>query len=169
MIARFIHHLQEIWKRFVETRDCPHAMAGGMAIGVFFGFVPAFGFKTLLALGTSLITRSNVIAAIVGVTLHDVFCWSWPFLYRFEFQVGHWILSNPHQFAPKLLKTDFRISEIMQWDNFINILYPWLLGSVIIAIPFTLLSYVATLIFMYYREKKNVARRNHPSHFSSLP
>jgi uncharacterized protein (DUF2062 family) len=57
----------------------------------------------------------------------------------------------------------------MQWDNFINILYPWLLGSVIIAIPFTLLSYVATLIFMYYREKKNIARRNHHPHFSSLP
>lgn len=154
MFHKFIQHLYELWNRFIEARDRPHAMAGGMAIGVFFGFIPAFGFKTLLALATSLVSRCNTIAAIVGVTLHDVFCWTWPFLYRFEFQVGHWILSNPHQFAPKLLRTDFRLSEIMQWDNFVNILYPWLVGSVVIALPFTLLSYGATLFFMLSREKK---------------
>jgi uncharacterized protein (DUF2062 family) len=160
MINSLIHHFNELWKRFTQAHDHPHAMAGGMAIGVFFGFIPAFGFKTLLALGTSLITRSNLIAAVVGVTLHDIFCWSWPFLYRFEFQVGHWILSNPHQFAPKLLRTDFRLLEILQWENFINILYPWLLGSIIIAIPFTCLAYVTTLIFMYYREKKKVVHHD---------
>jgi uncharacterized protein (DUF2062 family) len=157
MLRTFLHHLWDLWQRFIEARDRPHAMAGGMAIGVFFGFIPAFGFKTLLALGTSLATRCNLIAAVVGVTLHDVFLWSWPFLYRFEFQVGYWILSNPHQFAPKLLRTDFRLSEILQWENFINILYPWVLGSFIIAIPFTILSYIATLIFMFYREKKKAA------------
>jgi uncharacterized protein (DUF2062 family) len=154
MIRSIIHHLKELWRRFIQAHDSPRAMAGGMAIGIFFGFIPVFGLKTLLALGTSLATRSNLIAAVVGVTLHDIFCWSWPFLYRLEFQMGHWILSNTHQFAPKLLRTDFRLSEILQWDNFIDVLYPWLLGSIIIAIPFTCLAYVITLIFMYSREMK---------------
>jgi len=138
----------------MAAHDRPHAMAGGMAIGVFFGFIPAFGFKTLLALGTSLATRCNMIAAVVGVTLHDMFFWTWPFLYRFEFQVGHWILSNPHHFAPKLARTDFHLSEIMQWDNCIHVLYPLLVGSVVIAFPFVVLSYGATLFFMLSREKR---------------
>ena len=138
----------------MAAHDRPHAMAGGMAIGVFFGFIPAFGFKTLLALGTSLATRCNLIAAVLGVTLHDVFFWTWPFLYRFEFQLGHWILSHPHHFAPKLVKTDFRLTEIMQWDNWIHVLYPLLVGSVVIAIPFVILSYGVTLFFMLSREKR---------------
>ncbi|MCF7728767.1 MAG: DUF2062 domain-containing protein [Chthoniobacterales bacterium] len=160
MIRSIIHHLHELWERFIKAHDCPHAMAGGMAIGVFFGFIPVFGFKTLLALGTSLVTRCNLIAAVVGVTLHDIFCWSWPFLYRLEFQIGHWILSNPHQFAPKLLRTDFKLSEILQWENFITILYPWLLGSIIIAIPATIIAYIITLIFMCHRERKKAFQRD---------
>ncbi len=154
MIRSSLHHLHELWQRFIEAKDRPHAMAGGVAIGIFFGFIPLFGFKTLLVLTTSLLMRCNLIAALVGVTLHDAFFWSWPLLYRFEFQIGHWMLSHPHHFAPKLIKADFRFSEILQWENIIHVFYPWILGSIIVAIPLTILSYVVTLLFMFQREKK---------------
>lgn len=150
----FFQHFVELWQRFIEARDRPHAMAGGMAIGVFFGFIPAFGLKTLLALGTSLAFRCNVIAAVVGVTFHDLFFWTWPFLFRFEFQLGYWLLSNPHTFAPKLVRSDFRLSELISVDHFIDIGLPLLLGSVIIAIPCSLLSYGMTLFFMHYRQRR---------------
>jgi len=153
MFQRFLDHLRELWMRFIEQRDRPHAMAGGLSIGFFFGFIPTFGFKTLLAVGVSLFTRCNTIAAIVGVALHDGFFWMWPFLFRLEFQIGYWILSNPHAFAPKLVKADFRMSEIMQWDNFIDVGLPLLIGSVVIAIPFSLLMYVVALVWMLRREK----------------
>ena len=156
MLARLIQHLRDLCIRFIEARDRPHAMAGGLSIGVFFGFIPTFGFKTLLALGTALITRSNTIAAIVGVTLHDIFFWIWPFLFRLEFQVGHWILSEPHAFAPKLVRADFRISELMQWDNFIDVGLPLLVGSIAIALPITLVTYGATLLWMLRRERRKV-------------
>ena len=35
-----------------ELRDQPRAVALGIASGVFFGFIPLVGFKTLLAMGT---------------------------------------------------------------------------------------------------------------------
>lgn len=155
MIQRFIDHLRELWVRFIEAHDPPHSMAGGMAIGVFFGFIPVFGFKTLIALGTSFLMRCNLIAAVVGVTLHDIFFLFWPFLFRFEFQLGHWLLSHPHQFAPRLARTDFRLSEIMNWDIIVNVIYPTFIGSMIIAIPFTLFAYGVTLLFMLYREKRH--------------
>lgn len=154
MIRPFINHLHELWHRFIEARDRPHAMAGGVGIGVFFGFMPAFGLKTLLALGTSLAARCNTIAAVVGVTFHDLFFWSWPFLFRLEFQIGYWLLSNPHVFAPKLVRSDFRLSEIMSWDHFIDVGLPLLIGSVVIAIPCSLLSYGITLFFMYSRQNR---------------
>lgn len=134
-------------------RDRPHAMAGGLSIGFFFGFIPTFGFKTLLAIGGSFCFRCNTIAAIVGVTVHDVFFWMWPFLFRLEFQIGHWILSNPHAFAPKLVRADFRMSEIMQWDNFIDVGLPLLLGSIVIGLPLSILMYGVTLFWMHRREE----------------
>lgn len=158
MIQYFTKHLRHLWHRFIHERDHPHAMAGGMAIGIFFGFMPSFGVKTLFAVGGSWITRCNAIAAIVGVTLHDLFFWSWPLLWRLEFQIGHWLLSNPHAFAPKLMKSDFRISEIMQWDNFVDVGLPLLIGSIVVALPFALISYVVTLFFMLRRERKQLTR-----------
>jgi len=130
-------------------------MAGGLSIGFFFGFIPTFGFKTLLAIGGSLAFRCNTIAAIVGVTLHDVFFWMWPFLFRLEFQIGHWVLSNPHAFAPKLVRADFHMSEIMQWNNFIDVGLPLLVGSIVIGLPCSLLVYVITLFWMLQREKRH--------------
>ncbi|MFI0347419.1 MAG: DUF2062 domain-containing protein [Chthoniobacterales bacterium] len=155
MLQRFIHHLHEVWRRFLQARDHPHSLAVGMAIGIFFGFFPPFCCKTLMAVGFAWLVRCNIIAAIVGVTIHDGLLWMWPLLWRWEFQVGHWLLSNPHAFAPKLIKSDFRISEIMQWDNFIDVGLPLLVGSAFIALPFALIAYVLTLFFMLRREKRS--------------
>lgn len=153
MFQHFLNHLHELWMRFIEQRDRPHAMAGGLGIGIFFGFFPPFGFKTLVAIGAAWLTGSNTVAAIVGVTLHDLYFWMWPLLWRLEFQVGHWILSNPHAFAPKMVRTDFRMSAIMQWNNFINVGLPLLVGTIAIALPISLLSYAVMLFWMLRREK----------------
>lgn len=160
MFHHLLKHFRELWIRFITQRDRPHAMAGGLSIGFFFGFIPTFGFKTLLAIGGALFFRCNTIAAIVGVTVHDVFFWSWPFLFRLEFQIGHWLLSNPHAFAPKLVKADFRMSEIMQWDNFIDVGLPLLVGSIVIALPISLLAYGVTLYAMLRREEKMKKKRS---------
>ena len=58
--------------KLVTLRDTPHAIAGGVAIGVFIGFTPLFGIKTLLSLGAAYLLRCNPIAAVIAVSLHDV-------------------------------------------------------------------------------------------------
>ena len=37
--------------KLLAIRDTPNAIAGGVAIGIFFGFTPLVGLKTLLSSG----------------------------------------------------------------------------------------------------------------------
>ena len=46
--------------------DTPHAIAFGFAIGMFSGFIPLFGVKTLLSILTAGLCRSNKVAAFVA-------------------------------------------------------------------------------------------------------
>jgi uncharacterized protein (DUF2062 family) len=150
-------HIQEYIRKFhelLDAKDAPHSVAGGTAIGVFFGFIPIFGLKTVSAMGVSLLTRCSVVASVIGVSLHDILIPIWPLILRFQFQIGFWLLSHPHHFAPPLNRDDFKISELLQWDNFVDIGLPLLVGGIVFAIPFTLLSYGAVLLIMNWRQKR---------------
>jgi uncharacterized protein (DUF2062 family) len=154
-------HLQESIRKFhelLDAKDAPHSVAGGTAIGVFFGFIPIFGLKTVSAMGAAMVTRCSVVASVIGVSLHDILLPVWPLILRFQFQVGFWMLNHPHRFAPPLTKSDFRFSEILQWDNFIDIGLPLLAGGIICAIPFTLLTYAIVLFVMRIRYKRRIQR-----------
>jgi uncharacterized protein (DUF2062 family) len=142
--------------RLLDAKDAPHSVAGGTSIGVFFGFLPIFGLKTLGAMGISLLTRCSVVASVIGVSLHDLLLPIWPLILRYQFQVGFWILSHPHHFAPPLTKQDFHLSELLQWDNFIDIGLPLLIGGAIFATPVSLISYGVVLFIM----NRRAARKN---------
>jgi len=154
MIRRHIREYIRKFHELLDAKDAPHSVAGGTAIGVFFGFIPIFGLKTVSAMGVSLLTRCSVVASVIGVSLHDILIPIWPLILRFQFQIGFWLLSHPHHFAPPLNRDDFKISELLQWDNFVDIGLPLLVGGIVFAIPFSLLSYGAVLLIMNWRQKR---------------
>jgi uncharacterized protein (DUF2062 family) len=154
MIRRHIREYIRKFHELLDAKDAPHSVAGGTAIGVFFGFIPIFGLKTVSAMGVSLLTRCSVVASVIGVSLHDILIPVWPLILRFQFQIGFWILSHPHHFAPPLNRDDFKISELLQWDNFVDIGLPLLVGGIVFAVPFSLLSYGAVLLIMNWRQKR---------------
>lgn len=154
MIRRFIQHNVARFHELLDAKDAPHSVAGGTAIGVFFGFIPLFGLKTLGAMGVSLMTRCSVIASVIGVSLHDVLLPIWPLILRYQFQVGFWILSHPHHLPPKLSRSDFKFSEILQWQNFIDIGLPLMLGGIIFAIPISLITYGVILLVVKMRQAR---------------
>lgn len=152
------HHIQQYLlkiRELLNARDAPHSVAGGTAIGVFLSFLPIFGFKTLAAMGLAALFRRSILASVIGVSLHDVLLPLWPLILRWQFQIGFWALSNPHHFAPKIKRADFRFSELLQWDTFINIGLPLVVGGLILAIPVSLISYGVVLSIM----KARAARR----------
>lgn len=126
----------------LETvRDTPHARAMGLAVGVFFGFVPLVGLKTLLALGVTRLLRGNLLAAVIAVTLHDLLLPVAPLLLRWEYDLGSWLTSHPHQFPPTWHSSLEHPAMWLHWSTFLTVGRPLLIGSVILAMPASLATY----------------------------
>jgi uncharacterized protein (DUF2062 family) len=161
MIKRYIlHHIAKMHE-LLDAKDAPHSVAGGTSIGVFFSFLPIFGFKTLAAMGASLATRCSVVASVIGVSLHDIFLPLWPMILRFQFQVGYWILSHPHHLPPPLTRGVFRVAVIFQWDSFVTIGLPVMVGGIVFGAPCALVTYGSVLVIMQRRAAKRRAKEKH--------
>lgn len=141
----------------MELQGSPHAIAGGVAIGIFWGFTPLFGLKTLLCLATAAVLGLNPIAAVLAVTFHDIVTPLWPVILRVEYQIGYWLLSNPHQLPPQMEIHHFKLHELFSWDIFATIGLPLMVGGIIVAIPFAVLAYAGFLAFLTRRERRKLA------------
>jgi uncharacterized protein (DUF2062 family) len=150
-MRKLLDHFKALGARLVTLRDTPHAIAGGVAIGVFIGFTPLFGVKTLLSLGAAYLLRCSPIAAVIAVSLHDVITPLWPVLLRIEYDLGFWVLSNPHHFPPKMEMHHIHFSELMKWTTFFNLGLPLLIGSLFLAAPAALFFYFVLLQFLKAR------------------
>ncbi len=131
-------------RSLLELRDTPHAIAGGVAIGIFFGFIPLYGLKTLLCLAAAWLVRCSKLAAIVVVSLYDILAPVVPFLMRLQYDVGYWLLSHPHHRPTKLEDHHIKLADMLNWTTFFDVGFPILVGSIVIAIPFTAVGYAAT-------------------------
>ena len=67
-----IRWIRDKTRQLLQLRDSTHAIALGTAVGMFFGFIPLWGLKTLLALGVSRLLRANLVATAIATTLHDI-------------------------------------------------------------------------------------------------
>jgi uncharacterized protein len=153
-MRKVIGHFRALGAKLVTLRDTPHAIAGGVAIGVFIGFTPLFGVKTLLSLGVAYLLRCNPIAAVIAVSLHDVVTPFWPLLLRLEYDLGFWVLSNPHHFPPKIQMHHLHFSDLMKWTTFFDVGLPLLIGSLFLAAPAALLFYFIFLESLKAREAR---------------
>ncbi len=105
-----------------------------------------FGLKTLLALGAAWLLRCNPIAAVISVSLHDVVTPLWPFLLRVEYDIGYWILSNPHRLPPHVEMHHLRLAEMLQWTTFLKVGFPCCWGRFSSA-PAAAIFYFLTLLY----------------------
>jgi uncharacterized protein (DUF2062 family) len=160
ILWRYILETVRKFHELLDAKDAPHAVAGGTAIGIFFGFLPIFGLKTLSAMGVSWATRCSVVASVIGVSVHDLLLPVWPLILRWQFQIGFWLLSHPHHFAPKLTRGDFKFSEIFQWDNFVDIGLPLVIGGAVIAAPISVIFYLGVLAIMRFRQAKKAQKES---------
>ena len=149
--------------KLLAITDTPNAIAGGVAIGMFFGFTPLFGLKTLLSLLFAWLFGCNLLAAAIAVTLHDIALPFMPVVYRWEYEVGYWLLSQPHHWPPHLRRVRWDPHALRSWTTFLTVGKPWLLGSVVYGMPVALATFVLTrgLIVRH--------RRKHPKPAGALP
>jgi uncharacterized protein (DUF2062 family) len=155
MTTRLQNWLKEHSLKLLAIRDTPEAIAGGVAIGIFFSFTPLFGLKTLLSLFFAWLTRSNLIAAVVAVTLHDVAIPFMPVLYRWEYDLGYWLLSQPHEWPESFRHGHLGGHAWRSWTTFLSVGKPWLVGSVIFSTPLALLSFLVTRLLVTRHRRKH--------------
>jgi uncharacterized protein (DUF2062 family) len=128
------------YEQLKQIRDAPRAVAGGAAIGIFWGFTPLIGLKTLLSILFAWTLRCSKISAAVAVSFHDILTPIWPVFLRWEYEVGFWILSHPHHFPKRLSRDDAHFKYWLHWTT-LDLLWPTLVGSLFFAVPFALISY----------------------------
>ncbi len=129
------HHL-----RLMTIKDTPHSIALGSAVGVFFGFTPLLSLKTLLSIAFAWLFKSNKIAAVIAVTLHDVILPVMPAIYLWEYKLGMWALHG--KFPAKGGFRHVALRDYMQWTTFFTLGKPLLIGSFFLAVPSAVIAYV---------------------------
>src|ERR1017187_7757491 len=152
--------LHEHSLKLLAIRDTPEAIAGGVAIGIFMGFTPLFGLKTVLSILFAWLTRSNIIAAVLASAAHDVLLPLMPVIFRWEYDIGFWLASQPHRLPPPLTKIHWEGHSWRNWTTFFTVGKPLLIGSVVCSAPFALLSYFFTqrLVARHQRKKQAQAK-----------
>ena len=143
--------LSKHYHKLMQIRDTPHAVAGGFSIGVLIGFTPLLGFKTLVGLLLAWLFRCSKLAAAIGVTVHDILWLIWPLILRWQYKIGYWILH--HEMPPKISRHHIRVEDWLHWKT-LEILWPTFIGSLVLALPLTLLCYFVTLkLFTRYQSQ----------------
>lgn len=147
-----VDHLAGLLKKLLALNDSPHAIAGGAAIGMFVGFLPFWGIKTLLCIALAGLTRRNAVAAVIAVTLHDVLTPFAPLLMRLQYDIGFFLCTRPHHLPEKIQIEHLKLQELFRWATFVDVGLPMLLGALLFALPAGAVTYAVTLWVVKVRQ-----------------
>ncbi|MBU1234461.1 MAG: DUF2062 domain-containing protein [Proteobacteria bacterium] len=147
--------------KFVRLKGDPQSLAGGTAIGTFFGITPIIPFHTLINLIVTFLTRTSTIAALLASL---IVCNPFTYVpqYYLSTVIGNFI--TPYNLNWERIKSVLDIllakpgfMESLQAVS--NLGYEavivLLVGGSVLALPFTLISYFFSLrLFIKIREKR---------------
>jgi hypothetical protein len=160
-VRQFLLRQYRRWKAaLTQIRDTPHAIAGGVAIGVMFGFTPLYGFKTVLAVLVAWLFSCSKLSAVLAVAAHDIFFPLAPLILRWQFQIGFFLVNHPHRWPPKLSPKHFHFENYLSLKTF-HVLWPTFVGSLVIGTPIAVVSYFAALEIV---SRAQAARARHAAH-----
>ncbi len=133
----FIRQVKLMVVRFVRLRGLPDEIAKGVALGIFIGMTPTFGFQMAIAIFFAYLLRENRLAAVLGVWVTNPV--TAPFIYAAEYEVGHRLLGMERFELPSELT--WQAYSTLGWE----ILFPMWFCSIIFGVIFGSLTYQATL------------------------
>ncbi len=139
--------------KLLAIRDTPQAIAGGVAIGFFFGFMPLFGLKTLSAIFFAWLTGSNILAAVLAGTAHDIIFPFMPAIYFWEYDLGFWLLNG--RWPSSVVKLVLTPATWRSWTTFVTLGKPMLLGAAVCGAPLAVVAFFVTrrLVARHQRKK----------------
>lgn len=141
-------------KRVLRLRATPHAVAMGVAVGVFVTFLPIPGFHILLAALVTWAVAGNVVASALGTALGNPL--TFPAIWGATYELGYMILygvqteagERPHLAS---LVHDLDLSQL--WKP---LLFPMAIGAVPLGLLFAVAFYGLTYWAVgRYRERRH--------------
>ena len=133
----FIRQVKLKLVRFVRLRGLPEEIAKGVALGIFIGMTPTFGFQMAIALFFAYLLKENRLAAVLGVWITNPV--TAPFIYAIEYEMGRILMSMERVHLPTELTV--KAYAELGWD----ILLPMWVGGVLSGLILGALSYYLTL------------------------
>jgi uncharacterized protein len=126
---------REIWQKLSHLDARPDQIAAGFSIGIFASFLPLNPSPIIVATVVAWLLKRNVIAAVAGAATAILYTPLLPLLWLAEYLLGKLILRVQHP----LTLDQARLWDFLQkgWDVYAAMF----VGSILIAIPVTLLTY----------------------------
>jgi uncharacterized protein (DUF2062 family) len=137
----FRRRVRKIWQKLSQLDARPGQVAAGFSIGIAAGFLPLNPSPIIVATAAAWLLKRNVIAAIAGAAMAILYIPLLPLIWVAEYRLGKLILPVQHP----LTLDQARLWDILQksWDVYVAML----VGSVLIATPVTLLTYLVVKRF----------------------
>lgn len=138
-------------KRILRLTASPHAIAAGVAAGVFASFTPFLGLHFFIAFIVAYLIAGNFLAAAMGTFFGNPL--TFPLIWAATHQTGSFILfgksGEENKGLSSLLELDFFDAGLMGvWNTIVGIwepvMKPMLIGAVPLGIAFSIVAYIIT-------------------------
>lgn len=151
MIARIKLTQHRWYQRFIRLRASPHAIAAGMALGLFIGMSPFFGLHVITAVGLAALFKWSKISALIGVQITNAL--TAPFVYPIVYWIGSKLAGSSGKTA---WPSDFTFAELLKLvQQSKYILMDLMIGGVVLGLPLALVGYFVTLrLVIVYRRRR---------------
>ncbi|WP_017713756.1 DUF2062 domain-containing protein [Prochlorothrix hollandica] len=143
--------------RLRRLRSTPGKLARGLAVGIFAGCFPFFGFQTLIAVALAIPLRGNPMLAAAGTWISNPLTYI-P-IYMFNFQVGRWILHTDD--APLTL------GDLKDWATWqergLEFIATLLLGCLVVGLVLGFIGYWLGWYALLYSRRQWLSRHDRPT------
>lgn len=141
-----------IGKRMLRISATPHAIAAGVAAGVFASFTPFIGLHILLGCGIAILMRGNVLAAALGTAVGNPL--TFPLIWASTYGVGTFLLGG---LAPTVSIHTVTVHDLLTQS--IDVLVPLILPMIVGGIPVGLVAGAVSYVVMWYLVRGYQLRR----------
>ncbi|WP_102957817.1 DUF2062 domain-containing protein [Mangrovicella endophytica] len=126
-------------KRVLRLHATPHAIAAGMAAGIFSSFTPFVGFHFVIAFAIAFCISGNMAAAALGTMIGNPA--TFPLIWAATYEVGHLILNARPVAGETSINLAAALASMDFWAVWTPLLKPMLVGALPIGGAAALLVY----------------------------
>ena len=129
-------------KRALRLNGTPHAIAAGIAAGVFVSWLPVPGFHFILAAAVAWILAGNLVASAIGTAFGNPL--TFPFIWGSTYEIGQLVLRGRSPDVIEPLHLGSMLGHVSLSSIWEPLLKPMMVGSLPLGLFFGLVFYFLT-------------------------